>query len=88
MPPKFPSQNISSEAAFQGLWKACTDAIEHLNRLQGQVDLLTSRLRRLEQEMLEAVEELHYRMDVLSANPVDVGALAPEQTDLCLHSMD
>ena len=83
MPPKFPSQNISSEAAFQG-----TDAIEHLNRLQGQVDLLTSRRRRLEQEMLEAVEELHYRMDVLSANPVDVGALAPEQTDLCLHSMD
>ena len=79
-----------SDPRFEGLYKACTEAIEHLNVLQHEFDLLSSRVNRLEADMLEAVTDLHWKLDsIISARATDDDpGHCPQETDLCLESMD
>ena len=85
-------------AHFQALWKSATQAIETLNTLDSRfraldtaVSFLQRELTRLESEMIDAVAELHFRVDHTQSlsDAASANRFNPAQTtDLDLSAMD
>eukprot|EP00439_Symbiodinium_sp_Y106_P050913 s2718_g6.t1 len=78
------------EERLNALWKCCTEAVERLNVLRCEYERLQARLDRLdrlESEMLEAVSEVHARIDKIICR-LHQGHDGPEDTDLLVGYLD
>ena len=70
------------EERLNALWKVVTELVEQFNIYRGRIKRSEARWGRLENEMLEAVSEVHGRIDkLIGMQQHDDGDDGPQDTD-------